>query len=91
MQLCPPFDGWHLDENGTIHTASGYRCTPLQIESALWLMQFSDVHGPRLMFADTAPGATRPVYELADLVHEDSARLIRIAKKRVCQVCRVAD
>ena len=54
MELCPPFDGWYLDEDGIIHTPSRYRCTPSQIEASLWLFNFGhSIYGKRIMYADT--------------------------------------
>ena len=63
-----PLEGWTYDENGTVYTASGYRCNARHIEAALWLFQcFSGEARRYLIHSDEAPGATRPVYEIADL------------------------
>lgn len=70
MELCPPFAGWRLDAEGTIHTPSGYRCTPEQIEAALWLLRVVDVRRQTL-FADTPLVEPRRVVDLADMLDED--------------------
>lgn len=69
MELPEPFTGWTIDDAGTIHTPSGYRCTPQQIEAALWLVgSMRWERGKRVMFADTPLVEPRPrMYELRDL------------------------
>lgn len=63
-----PLDGWTYDENGTIYTASGYRCSARTLECALWLFQcYSGEARKYLIRSDERPGATRPLYELRDL------------------------
>lgn len=68
-ELGQPFgNGWTYDENGTIFTPSGYRCTPQQIEGMLWLSGCLPFHPERLlMHSDEAAGALRPLYERADI------------------------
>lgn len=87
MELCPPFEGWNLDTNGIIHTPSGYRCTPAQIEAALWLCGMlwrSGELGSRLIFADTPMTETKRLGSLLDWVKEDRDQLAIIAKRRTC-------
>lgn len=68
-QLPEPFKDWTIDENGTIHTRSGYKCSPELIEAALWLFGISSVKDrTKLMFAiDDTEGKKRPLYEISDL------------------------
>ena len=62
-----PLEGWTYDENGTIHTASGYRCNARTLECALWLFECYSVDARRhLIRSDEAPGAVRPLYESSD-------------------------
>jgi hypothetical protein len=89
MELCPPFDGWTLDQDGTIRTPCGYRCTPRQIESALWLMGMArEFHGGRLMYADDAPGARRAVYDMRDLIDDSDRERAIIAERDDTPRCR---
>ncbi|MEP6485360.1 MAG: hypothetical protein ABJB01_12995 [Rudaea sp.] len=77
-ELPEPFTDWTVDDNGTIYTASGYRCTPQMIESALWLMGFGkELYGKKLMFADDQ--IARPIYSIED---------IRVPPKRPIRVQR---
>jgi len=67
-EMPKPLDGWTYDENGTIYTASGYRCSARTLECALWLFQcYSGEARKYLIRSDERPGATRPLYELRDL------------------------
>lgn len=67
-ELPGPLAGWTYDENGTVYTASGYRCDARHIECALWLFECFSIEARRWMIhSDEAPGALRPVYELSDL------------------------
>jgi len=70
MELPAPFTGWRYDEESvTVHTVSGYRCTPEQIESALWLTGIlrHETAGRRIMYADTPLIEPRPrVYHWRD-------------------------
>lgn len=88
MEFCPPFDGWHLDVDGIIHTPSGYRCTPDQIESALWLRQgvLHDV-AKRTIFADTPMIETRKFAESRDWIGERIDRLQIVAQRGICTRC----
>ncbi|GAA0707434.1 DUF3653 domain-containing protein [Dokdonella soli] len=88
MDLCPPFDGWTLDTDGILHTPSGYRCTPDQIEAALWLvgmLRFD--HAKRPIFADSMIEPQRPLYEARDWIGEDLNRLQIIARRGRCLHC----
>lgn len=88
MELCPPFDGWHLDVDGIIHTPAGYRCTPQQIEAALWLagMLRYDM-AKRPIFADSALEPRRPLSEARDWsVNLD--RLRTIGRRGYCTTCQ---
>lgn len=50
-ELAAPFTGWSVDQDGTVHTPSGYRCMPQMIESALWLLGIASTESKgRLMF-----------------------------------------
>jgi hypothetical protein len=66
-ELTGPFAGWSYDDAGTVYSPSGYRCTGQLIECALWLfgMLRFDM-GKRPIFADTAIGATRQLYDIND-------------------------
>ncbi len=76
MELCPPFDGWHIDVEGIIHTPSGYRCTPAQIESALWLRDgIVNDRARHTIFADTPQVEPRRLAETRDWIGEDLSRL----------------
>jgi hypothetical protein len=70
MELPAPFKGWRYDEErDLIHTAAGYRCTPEQIEAALWLTGIlrHEAAGKRLMYADTPLIEPRPrIYHWTD-------------------------
>jgi len=37
-ELSGSLEGWTYDEEGVMHTPSGYRCTAQQIEGMLWLL-----------------------------------------------------
>jgi hypothetical protein len=88
MNLCPPFDGWTLDLDGIIHTPSGYRCTPNQLEAALWLtgMLRFDV-GKRAIFTDSLIEPTRQCYDSVDWIGEDLRRLQIVARRPHCPRC----
>ena len=67
-ELPGPLEGWTYDEQGTIYTASGYRCDARHIEAALWLFGCFSIEASRfLIHSDEAADALRPVYELSDL------------------------
>ena len=67
VELHGPLEGWTYDEHGTIHTASGYRCSARTLECALWLFQCYGSEARRWMIrSDEAPGALRPLYETDD-------------------------
>lgn len=69
MDLRDTFNGWHVDADGTVHTPCGYRCTPEQIEAALWLTGIlrHEAAGKRVMYADTPLIEIRPkIYSLTD-------------------------
>lgn len=65
-----PFDGWTVDDNGVIHTASGYRVRPAQIEAWAWLMSmhnFANTMGAdRLMFNEFSIEEKRPIFHWKD-------------------------
>jgi len=89
-ELSGPLEGWTYDDNGTIYTASGYRCDARHIEAALWLFGCFSIEARRfLIHSDECAGALRPVYELSDLTAtQKPTRLkttvrIRTTKKRV--------
>lgn len=66
-ELPGPLTGWTYDENGTIHTRSGYKCSAQTLECALWLFQcYSGEARKYLIRSDDAPGATRPLHEIND-------------------------
>ena len=89
MELCPPFDGWHIDVDGIIHTPSGYRCTPAQIESALWLRDgIVNDRARRTIFADTPMVEPRRLAEHRDWIGEDLQRLQIVAKRGHCTCCK---
>lgn len=88
MELCPPFEGWTLDHDGIIHTPSGYRCTPQQIEAAMWMCGMlwrSNELGARLIFADTPMVEPRRLGSLKDWQGENLDRLRAIAKRGRCE------
>jgi hypothetical protein len=65
--LPDPFVDWTIDDNGTIHTASGYRCTPQIIEAALWLFAFGQhTFGGKLMFS-ADDRKKRSIYSIDDI------------------------
>lgn len=67
-ELNGPLAGWTYDEDGTIYTNSGYRCTAQQIEGALWIAGCHALGGTRyLITSDEAAGALRPLYERSDI------------------------
>jgi hypothetical protein len=67
-ELHGPLEGWTYDENGTIHTASGYKCTARQIEFCMWMYDVLTGEAKRWMIrSDERPGATRPLFESSDL------------------------
>lgn len=73
VELHGPLEGWTFDENGTIYTRSGYRCSARTLECALWLFQCYGSEARRWMIrSDEHPGALRPLYDVED------------AKERVC-------
>jgi hypothetical protein len=66
-KLPTPFKDWTVDDDGTIHTASGYKCSPELIEAALWLFEAGKhLTGSKRMFSadDTI---VRPLYEIRDI------------------------
>lgn len=64
-----PFgEGWTYGEDGTIHTPSGYRCTPQQIEGMLWMFGCLPFKPDKyLIHSDEAAGAMRPLLEHSDI------------------------
>ena len=62
-----PFEGWTVDADGVIHTASGYRTTPQKIEAFCWLMgmhKATEIYGSaRLMFNESSIEEKRPVFD----------------------------
>lgn len=67
-ELPGPLEGWTYDEEGVIHTPSGYRCTGQQIEGMLWLFGCLPFQPEKLlMHSDECAGALRPLYERADI------------------------
>lgn len=67
-ELPGPLEGWTYDEHGTIHTASGYRCTARQIEFCMWMYDCMTSEARRWMIrSDEGPGALRALYESSDL------------------------
>lgn len=73
-----PLEGWTYDENGTIYTKSGYRCSARTLECALWLMQcYSSDARNHLICSDEHAGALRPLYELSDVSADVAPTRIR--------------
>lgn len=67
-ELPGPLEGWTYDEEGTIYTATGYRCSAKQIEFCLWMLNVMSSEAKLWkIHSDEHPGATRPLYEIADL------------------------
>ena len=67
-ELSGPLAGWTYDENGTIHTASGYKTTARQIEFCMWMYECMSAEAKRWMIrSDERPGAMRPLFETRDL------------------------
>jgi hypothetical protein len=91
MELGAPFEGWHYDEEReTIYTLSGYRCTPEQIESALWLVGIlrHETIAKHLMFADTPLVEPRPkIYDLRDFDRGEHIS-INVYRRREKAPCR---
>ena len=74
-----PLNGWTYDENGTVHTASGYKCNARTLECALWLFQCYCTDARRyLIHSDEAFGALRPLYELSDLSDQATPTRVRL-------------
>ena len=69
-----PFDGWTVDNNGIIHTASGYRTTPQKIEAFCWLLGMHEavkIYGSdRLMFNESSIEEKRPIFDWRDTLLE---------------------
>ena len=68
--LPAPFKDWTVDEDGTIHTASGYRCTPQILEAAMWLMESGKyIAGSKRMFSadEICTAKKRTLYEISDI------------------------
>lgn len=81
-ELPGPLEGWTYDENGTVHTASGYKCNARTLECALWLFQCYCTDARRhLIHSDEAPGALRPLYELSDLSDRVAPTRLRVASR----------
>ena len=67
-ELPGPLEGWTYDERGVIYTSSGYRCSARQLEFAMWMWSCMTTEAKRWMIhSDERPGASRPLYETADL------------------------
>ena len=83
-ELPGPLEGWTYDEEGTIHTRSGYRCSARILESALWLFQcYNSDARKHLIRSDEAPGATRPLYEIADVKERFGGNVVGLAVEPV--------
>ena len=79
-ELPGPLEGWTYDENGTVYTASGYKCGARTLECALWLFQCYCTDARRhLIHSDEAPGALRPLYELSDQSDQATPTRLRAA------------
>lgn len=86
MELCAPFEGWRMDNDGIIHTPCGYRCTPQQIEAALWLVgSLRWDLGKRAIFADTPMIEPRRMYEVRDLTATPRNPITIRNQSRVCR------
>src|SRR5581483_9073833 len=85
MELPAPFTGWRYDEDhDLIHTAAGYRCTPEQIEAALWLTGIlrHEAAGKRVMYADTPLVEPRPrIYHWSDFDRKRHVSVRRAPKE----------
>jgi hypothetical protein len=67
-ELPGPLEGWTYDEEGVVHTPSGYRCTAQQIEGMLWLFGCLPFNPEKLLIhSDETAGALRPLYERAHI------------------------
>jgi len=74
-ELPGPLTGWTYDENGIIHTASGYKTTARQIEFCMWMYACMTTEAKRWMIrSDQQPGALRTLYDRSDLYSESAER-----------------
>lgn len=62
-----PFDGWTVDDDGTIYTASGHRTTPQRIEAFCWLLGMHNAvqsfGAARVMFNESSIEEKRSVFD----------------------------
>lgn len=90
-ELPGPLEGWTYDENGTVYTASGYKCSAQTLECALWLFQCYCTDARRhLIHSDEAPGALRPLYELSDLSDQAKPTRLRVESQGTGDVQRAS-
>ena len=74
-ELPGPLEGWTYDEEGTIYTTSGYRCSAQQIEFAMWMWSCMTAEAKHWMIrSDERPGATRPLFDPEDLKSESAGK-----------------
>src|SRR5579883_236758 len=69
-----PFDGWTVDDEGTIHTACGYRTNPQRIEAFEWLMRMHEfsksMGGNHIMYNESSIEEKRPIFDWKDTLLE---------------------